>query len=70
MDFSFVTILESHGWASLLDSVVNKLTDLLPVVNRDDWPATSEYFAAMSYDIVRSKKSKRIGARFVRVPKM
>jgi len=68
--FSFATILESQKWAALLDNIIVKLMSMLPVVNRDEWPTTSEYFATVPYDRVRETKGKRIGARFVKVPKM
>jgi len=68
--FSFITILEGNRWAALLDNIIVKLNSVLPVINRDVWPPTSEYFASVPYDVVRQKKSKRIGARFVKVPRM
>jgi hypothetical protein len=68
--FSFITILESQRWSSLLDNIVAKLNEVLPAVSRDEWPTTSEYVADVPYSVVRERKSKRIGARFIKVPTM
>lgn len=68
--FSFITILQNQQWASLLDNIVIKIKEMLPIINRDEWPTTSEYSAIVPYNRVRSKKSKRIGARFIKVPKV
>lgn len=68
--FSFITILEGQQWSSLLDNIVSKTKEMLPVINRDEWPTTSEYSSVVPYSTVRSKKSKRIGARFIKVPKV
>jgi hypothetical protein len=68
--FSFITILQNQQWSSLLDNIVIKINEMLPVLNRDEWPTTSEYSAIVPYSIVRNRKSKRIGSRFIKVPKI
>lgn len=68
--FSHPTILEGGRWESLVDGVVGHLLEALPRVNRDTWPPTSEYVAAVSYESVRRRKTKRIGSRFIRVPRV
>lgn len=68
--FSFITILQGQQWSSLLDNIIIKIKEMLPVINRDEWPTTSEYSSVVSYNTVRIKKSKRIGARFIKVPKI
>lgn len=68
--FSFATMLQSQRWGSLLDNIAIKLKDVLPLINRDEWPTASEFVSSISYGTVRAKKSKRIGARFVKVPRM
>ncbi len=67
--FSFPTILEGVGkWSSLIDNIVVKLNEMLPGLNRDTWPTTSEYVSTVSYSQVRKLKTKRLGTKFIKVP--
>jgi hypothetical protein len=68
--FSFTTLLENRRWLFLLDNIVKKLEEMLPATDRDKWPATSEHTAVVPYKTVRQRKSKRIGSRFIKIPKM
>ncbi len=68
--FSFITILQGQQWHSLLDNIIVKIKEVLPTINKDEWPTTSEYNSVVPYNVVRTKKSKRIGTRFIKVPKI
>lgn len=68
--FSYSTILDSGKWTSLIDGIMVKLNELLPKLNRDKWPATSEYTAIKSYSSVRNIKTKRIGSHFIKLNKV
>lgn len=68
--FSFITIIEGQQWSSLLDNIIIKTKEMLPVINRDEWPTTSERNSVVPYSTVRQRKSKRIGSKFIKVPKV
>lgn len=71
--FSFPTILEGGdpvGWNnSLFDIVVSKLNSFVPSLDQDDYPSTTENVVEVPFSVVRERKSKRIGCRFVKIPK-
>jgi hypothetical protein len=69
--FSFPTILQSVGrWSSIVDGIVCKLNDLITRLNKDKWPNTSEVVSIRSYDLVRERKSKRIGSKYIKVKRL
>lgn len=71
--FSFPTIIEggdARSWdGSLFDSIVTRLNSFLPGVDRNALPGTSEGVAEVPFSAVRERRSKRVGARFVKVPR-
>lgn len=68
--FSFPTIIESGNWNELVESIVNKLESFVPQLNRDSWPSTAEQSIVVPYGLVKKRKTKRIGTRFIKIPKM
>lgn len=66
--FSFSTMLLSGSiveWNnSLLDNVIVRLKKFVPTLDQDS--STVESYETVSYDVVREKKSKRLGVRFIR----
>ena len=71
--YTFATIIDSNDKTiedrSLFDVVLARLESFLPNLNRDSWPSTSESFEVIPYKTIRSKKTKRIGTRFIKIPK-
>lgn len=71
--FAFPTIIKDGNpflWkANYYDLLTAKLNSFLPEVDRDQLPSTSELVEIVPYDNVRKIKNKRLGTRFVRVPK-
>lgn len=54
----------------LFVSIGDNLNQFLPSLNRDDWPSTSEVLQVRSYKkFVRTENHKKIGTRFIKVPK-
>ena len=72
--FAFPTILGSHDskmWKiNMFDTLMGKLNSFLPDLDRNDWPSTSEVDEIVPYEKVRETKKKRLGARFIKVPKV
>jgi len=72
--FSFVTIIESGDksvWNSnLLDSIIVRLDSIFGDMDRDQWPTTSESNNIVPYDKVRKTKSKKLGTKFIKVPRI
>ena len=70
--FSFPTIIEGGepvGWnGSLFDNIISKLNTFIPEVDRNALPPTSESVMEVSFSLVRNRKAKRIGTKFVKVP--
>lgn len=67
--FSFPTIVEGNVWSDFVDTVVGKMEAFIPGLNRDAWPSTAEQSAVVPYGLVKEKKRKKIGARFIKVDK-
>ena len=71
--FSFPTIIEGDDkkvWnSSLIDGIIQKLNEFLPNLDRSNWPSTNQYNKVVPYSQVRKKKSKRLGARFIKIPR-
>lgn len=73
--FSFSNIAtDGHAgfWnQDLFVTIQHKLNEFLPTLNRDDWPSTGELLEVRSYKkFVRNQKYKKIGTRFIKVPKI
>lgn len=72
--YSFSTIITSGEptlWGtSLIDGIVTKLSCLFRDWDRDAWPTASEQEITMPYSRVRTITEKRLGARFIKVPRM
>lgn len=71
--FSFSTIIDGgneNSWNfDIFNSVIVKLNDFLPLIDKDRLPSTGQRLEFVSYDLVRSKKLQRIGTRLLKVPK-
>lgn len=68
--FTFTAMIETKQWQELADSIVAKLDKFLPQLDRDNWLPTAESSVVVPYSLVRQTKTKRIGTRFIRVPKI
>lgn len=68
--FSFPTIIESGYWNELIGTIVNKLESFIPGLNRDEWPSTAEQSVVVPYALVKDKKRKKIGSRFIKVERI
>ncbi|MHA2432940.1 MAG: hypothetical protein ACXADO_06930 [Candidatus Thorarchaeota archaeon] len=66
--FSFSTMLMTGGakeWGdSILDNIVARAKSF--DTDRDTWGSTNESYEVVSYDRVRQRKSRRLGATFIR----
>lgn len=71
--FSFSTIIEGGTVASwdfdIFNSIIRKLQDFLPTIDKEKLPPTGQTIEQVSYDLVRDKKLKRIGTRLLKMPK-
>lgn len=71
--FTFPTIIEGSGRAAwkynFYDGIAAKLEAIAAASDRDAWPPTSERDAVVRYAAVRDVKSRRLGTRFIRVPR-
>ncbi len=68
--FGFPTIIERGFWGELADTISSKLSEFIPELNRDKWPSTAEQSVTVPYSLVQKRKIKKIGARFIKVPKL
>lgn len=71
--FSFSTIIEGGTSASwdfdIFNSIVMKLQEFLPTIDKEVLPSTGQIVENVSYDFVRTRKLKRIGTRLLKMPK-
>lgn len=71
--FSFSTIIDGGNSVSwdfdILNSVVMKLNDFLPSLDRNLFLSANQSMEIVSYDLVRNRELKRIGTRLLKVPK-
>jgi len=71
--YSFPSICDEIGknlWNySLFDVIISKLNSLLDSANRDVWPSPSESYEIVPHSTVREFKAKKLGTRFIKVPK-
>lgn len=69
--YTFSTIIADgtpHAWNNdLFNNITYRLNVFLPALNRDEWPATGESTEIVLYDNVRKTKTKKIGARLLKV---
>lgn len=70
--FSFPTIIDLQNkgvWGyNILDIVANKLRLIVNDVDKNALPMTSETLDIVPYSVVRSKKNKKFGTKFIKVP--
>lgn len=68
--FSFSSFLiagDKNQWTnSVIDNLVVKLDELLPKLQKSDWPSSSASEEILSYNCVRDHKNKRMGVKFIR----
>jgi hypothetical protein len=71
--FAFSTILDSgdpNSWnASIFDNIIVRLKAFLPTVDRNNLPSTAESTVDVPYSCVKERKVRRIGAKFVKIPR-
>lgn len=71
--FSSATIIESGGLASwdfdIFNLLMLRLKEFLPTIDKEKLPTTNQSLEVVSYDCVRNKKFKKIGARLLKIPK-
>lgn len=71
--FTFSTLIEvgdQPAWeTSVFDTVAARLKTFLPTIDRNSLPSTSEGTFEVPYSVVRERKAKRIGARFIKIPR-
>lgn len=67
--FSFSTMLMTGGleeWkVSVLDNLIVTLKEFLPKIQDIDLPSTNESYEMVSYEKVRQRKARRLGAAFI-----
>ena len=72
-NFSFSTIIEGGTVASwdfdVFNSIIIKLQDFLPIIDKENLPPTGQSLEQVSYDLVRDRKLQRIGTRLLKMPK-
>jgi len=73
--FSFSNIVtdgNSKLWnQDFFATIRQNLENFLPLLNRDEWPSTGETLQVRSYKkCVRLEKHKKIGTKFIKVPKI
>jgi len=72
--FSFAALVEKGGpsvWKSnIFDHMVAKIRLMKSNMDRDSWPSPIESYDIVPYDSVRKRKSKKMGSRFIRAPRM
>lgn len=71
--FSFSTIIDGGNVGSwdfdILNSIITKLKDFLPSIDKERLPLPGQNFDNVSYNLVRDKKLKRLGTRLLKLPK-
>lgn len=50
-------------------NIKNNLLDFIPYLDRDSWTTTTEFNKHVFVDTVRKNKNKKLGTRFVKIPK-
>jgi hypothetical protein len=72
--FSFSTIIEKgnrESWEfDLLNCLISRLKSFLPELDRDNLPSTGESEEIVSYNLVRKRKLKKFGTRFIKVARL
>lgn len=59
-----------NAWnPSLFDGMILKLNSIMSDLNRDEWPSPLESYEVVPYDRVRRLHSKKLGTKFIKVPK-
>jgi hypothetical protein len=65
--FSFAQLsLEGGSHSVVFDNTMARLKSLLPTLDRSEWDSTNESYETVSYDVVRRRRLKRMGLRFLR----
>ena len=73
--YTFSTIVSDgkvENWKmDIFKSILQKLNNFVPLLDRDNWPSTGESLEPISYKkLVRENDLKKIGKRFLKVPKV
>lgn len=68
--FSFATMLEGRDYINLVDLVLAKIQDFVPMIDPNQLPSTAETSISLPYMLVRKQKAKRFGTRFFKIEKI
>jgi hypothetical protein len=72
--FSFAALVEKGSasvWNSnLFDQMIAKIKHMKSNMDRDSWPSPVERYEIVPYDSVRKRKSKSMGTRFIKIPRV
>lgn len=68
--FSYTTMIEGVDYISLVDTIISKLKNFVPEIDRNHLPNTSELSVVSPYLMVRQHKAKRFGTKFFKIQKI
>lgn len=68
--FYFPTLIEAGHWNELISNVVSKLEEFIPSLDRDKFPSTAESSVVCPYSLVKVKKQKKLGTKFIKVERL
>jgi len=68
--FSYTTMIDGVDYLTLVDTILAKLNDFVPQIDRNRLPHTSELSVVAPYVLVRESKAKRFGTRFFKIKKI
>ena len=55
--------------SSYVENILNRLEKLVETIDVESLPSTRSSYNTVSYDVVRQRRSKRLGAAFINVSK-
>lgn len=67
--YSFTNLIEGKQWVDLFEQIAGKLDAFVPTLDREKWPGTGETSVVAPYSLVTMKRHRKIGSRFIKVPK-
>jgi hypothetical protein len=68
--YTFPTMIESGHYEHVLEQVNNVVENYMPSVVEYDLPSPNESYVPVSYDIVKERKMKRLGLKFIKVERL
>ncbi len=55
--------------SNLLNAIISRVDALMADLNRDNWPSTLESYEIVPYETVRRLNRKKLGTKFIKIPK-